>query len=98
MRIVPNQSIQLSVDEQGTKQQCHCNVSPIDSLFYSSHIVKKQRVIMPASEQEIIQFAEKLYEQFIHNFQKQNSPFLLLMQDNATYPKFPGIKPANIHN
>jgi hypothetical protein len=22
----------------------------------------------------------------------------LLMQDNATYPKFPGIKPANIHN
>jgi hypothetical protein len=98
LKSFPNQSIQLSVDEQGTKQQCCCNLSPIDSSFYSFHIVKKQRVIMPSTEHEIKKFAEKLYEQFIHNFQKQNSPFLLLMQDNAIYPKFPGIKPANIRN
>jgi hypothetical protein len=50
------------------------------------------------TEEEIVQFAEQLYKQLIVNFNKQDSPFLLLTQDNATFSQLPGIKSENIRN
>jgi hypothetical protein len=50
------------------------------------------------TEEEIVQFAEQLYKQLIINFNKQDSPFLLLTQDNATFSQLPGIKSENIRN
>jgi hypothetical protein len=50
------------------------------------------------AEEEIVRFAEQLYKQLIENFNKRDSPFLLLTQDDATFSHLPGIKSENIRN
>jgi hypothetical protein len=49
--------------------------------------------IMP-SEAEIKKFAEQLYTKLLQNFNKKDSPFLLLTQDNATFSDLQGITSA----
>jgi hypothetical protein len=52
-----------------------------------------------STEEEIVEFAEKLYQQFIENFRKKKkSPFLLLTLDDATFRCCPGITSANLRN
>jgi hypothetical protein len=51
------------------------------------------------SEKDITLFAERLYQQFIENFQKnKQSPFLLLTADAATSCDCPGINSSNLRN
>jgi hypothetical protein len=50
------------------------------------------------TEEEIVHFAEQLYKQLIENFNKRDSPFLLLTQDDATFSQLHGIKSENIRN
>jgi hypothetical protein len=50
------------------------------------------------TEEEIVHFAEQLYKQLIDNFNKGDSPFLLLMHNNATFSNLPGIRTENIRN
>jgi hypothetical protein len=51
------------------------------------------------TEDEIVECAEKLYQQLIKNFQKKKkSPFLSLTLDDATFWCCPGITSANLRN
>jgi hypothetical protein len=49
-------------------------------------------------EDEVYRFANELYSKLIEAMNQKDSPFALLMQDNATYSQYPGITSANLRN
>jgi hypothetical protein len=51
-----------------------------------------------ATEEEIIEYAERLYTKLIDNFDPDKSPFAFITRDDATYSDLPGINSANICN
>jgi hypothetical protein len=50
------------------------------------------------TEEGIRVFAEDLYRKLIQNFNETESPFALIMQDDATFSECPGLTSANIRN